>query len=267
MKKTNFCDKRSWSHNVGKLWLAARREHLTASEVKNLITDYKRIKAGKIKLHDALQFAKVYGSKMNCEIDTSSFGSMARGHIMEPYAIDEYNTINGTDFYPWDDKLIARGCLAFSPDAMDIPQLPGTKMVVNLDDELVDKNGDANPGPSEILEIKSYEAGQAFQRLSMIGRDEPLEERWQIATAMAVCYTIKTGTIMFYLPQCGIEFSKQYDRADLIDEIDTVMEIARMWNEYVEYMDCLMVSKTKDTTISEDQIYSDYLKVNNALSI
>ena len=72
---------------------------------------------------------------------------------------------------------------------------------------------------------------------------------------------------MFYLPQCGIEFSKQYDRADLIDEIDTVMEIARMWNDYVEYMDCLMLSKTKDTSISEDQIYSDYLKVNNALSI
>ena len=88
MKKTNFCDKRSWSHNVGELWLAARREHLMASEIKNLITDYKRIKAGKIKLHNALQFAKVYGSKMNCDIDTSSFGAMARGHIMEPYAVE-----------------------------------------------------------------------------------------------------------------------------------------------------------------------------------
>lgn len=267
MKKTNFCEKRSWSHNVGELWLAARREHLMASEVKNLITDYKRIKAGKIKLPNALQFAKVYGSKMNCDIDTSSFGAMARGHIMEPYAVEEYNRINGTKFYQWDDKLITRGVVGFSPDAMDIPQLPGTKMVVNLDDELVDKNGDANPGPSEILEIKSYEAGQAFQRLSMIGRDEPLEERWQIATAMAVCYTIKTGTIMFYLPQCGLEFSKQYDRADLIDEIDVVMDIAKMWNQYTEYMDCVMMPQTEDTTISEDQIYSDYLKVNNALSI
>lgn len=221
MKKTNFCDKRSWSHNVGKLWLAARREHLTASEVKNLITDYKRIKAGKIKLHDALQFAKVYGSKMNCDIDTSSFGAMARGHIMEPYAIDEYNAINGTDFYPWDDKLIARGCLAFSPDAMDIPQLPGTKMIVNLDDELVDKNGDANPGPNEILEIKSYEAGQAFQRLSMIGRDEPLEERWQIATAMAVCYTIKTGTIMFYLRSAA--WSSQNNMTEQILSVRSIL--------------------------------------------
>lgn len=267
MKKTNFCDKRSWSHNVGELWLAARREHLMASEVKNLITDYKRIKAGKIKLPNALQFAKVYGSKMNCDIDTSSFGAMARGHIMEPYAVEEYNRINGTKFYQWDDKLITRGIVGFSPDAMDIPQLPGTKMVVNLDDELVDKNGDTNPGPNEILEIKSYEAGQAFQRLSMIGRDEPLEERWQIATAMAVCYTIKTGTIMFYLPQCGLEFSKQYDRADLIDEIDIVMDIAKMWDQYTEYMDCVMMPTTKDTIISEDQIYSDYLKVNNALSI
>lgn len=267
MKKTNFCDKRSWSHNVGELWLAARREHLMASEVKNLITDYKRIKAGKIKLPNALQFAKVYGSKMNCDIDTSSFGAMARGHIMEPYAVEEYNRINDTKFYQWDDKLITRGVVGFSPDAMDIPQLPGTKMVVNLDDELVDKNGNANPGPNEILEIKSYEAGQAFQRLSMIGRDEPLEERWQIATAMAVCYTIKTGTIMFYLPQCGLEFSKQYDRADLIDEIDVVMDIAKMWNQYTEYMDCVMMPMTGSTTISEDQIYSDYLKVNNALSI
>lgn len=124
MKKTNFCDKRSWSHNVGELWLAARREHLMASEVKNLITDYKRIKAGKIKLPNALQFAKVYGSKMNCDIDTSSFGAMARGHIMEPYAVEEYNRINGTKFYQWDDKLITRGIVGFSPDAMDIPQLP-----------------------------------------------------------------------------------------------------------------------------------------------
>ena len=267
MKKTNFCDKRSWSHNVGKLWLAARREHLTASEVKNLITDYKRIKAHKIKLSEAMQFAKVYGSKMNCEIDTSSFGPMARGHIMEPYAVKEYNAINGTNFYQWDDKLIARGRIAFSPDAMDIPQLPGTKMVVNLDNELVDKDGNASPGPKAILEIKSYEAGTAFQRLSMIGRDESIEERWQIAMAMAVCPTIETGTIMFYLPQCGMEFSKRYEVSDLVGEIDTVTEIATMWNMYVDYMDRLMMSEAKDTTISEDQIYSEYLKVNDALSI
>lgn len=267
MKETNFCDKRSWSHNVGKLWLAARREHLTASEVKNLITDYKRIKSGKIKLFNALQFAKVYGSKMNCEIDTSSFGPMARGHIMEPYAVQEYNRINHTDYFPWDDKLIARGRIAFSPDAMDIPQLPGTKMIVNKDDGLVDKNGDVNPGPRAILEIKSYEAGTAFQRLSMIGSDDPIEERWQVAMAMAVCHTIEIGTVMFYLPQCGLEFSKAYEREELIEEIETVMEIAEMWNEYVEYMDCLMLSETKDTVISEDHIYSEYLKVNDALSI
>lgn len=267
MKETNFCDKRSWSHNVGRLWLAARRDYLTASEVKNLITDYKRIKSGKIKLFKALQFAKVYGSKMNCEIDTSSFGPMARGHIMEPYAVQEYNRINRTDYFPWDDKLIARGRIAFSPDAMDIPQLPGTKMIVNSDDDLVDKNGNVNPGPRAILEIKSYEAGTAFQRLSMIGSNDPIEERWQVAMAMAVCHTIEIGTVMFYLPQCGMEFSKAYEREDLIEEIETVMEIAEMWNRYVEYMDCLMLSETKDTFISEDHIYSEYLKVNDALSI
>lgn len=267
MKKTNFCDKRSWSHNVGKLWLAARREHLTASEVKNLIPDYKRIKAGKIKLFDALQFAKIYGSKMNCEIDTSSFGPMARGHIMEPYAVEEYNRINDTDYHPWDDKLIARGRIAFSPDAMDIPQLPGTKIIVNMDDDLIDKNDVVTPGPKAILEIKSYEAGTAFQRLSMIDGGDPIEERWQIAMAMAVCHTIEVGTVMFYLPQCGLEFSKTYERTDLIGEIETIMEIAEMWNKYVEYMDYLVMSQTKDTAISEDHIYSEYLKVNDALSI
>lgn len=267
MKQANFCEKRSWSHDVGKLWLAARREHLTASEVKNLITDYKRIKAGKIKLFDAMQFAKVYGSKMNCEIDTSSFGPMARGHIMEPYAVEEYNDAYGTDFHQWDDKLIARGVIAFSPDAMDMPQLPGTKIIVNLDDKLVDRNGVENDGPTSILEVKSYEAGTAFQRLSMIGSDSPIEERWQIAMAMAVCHSIDTGTIVFYLPQCGLMFSKEYERLDLINEIETVIEIAEMWKEYTEYMDGLVVSATNNTKISESEVYSEYLKMNDALSI
>ena len=118
MKKTNFCDKRSWSHNVGKLWLAARREHLTASEVKNLITDYKRIKAGKIKLHDALQFAKVYGSKMNCEIDTSSFGSMRAEYITfsdsilgvrRPSMVFKKNLLGDKRADPWIRPIFTNG--------------------------------------------------------------------------------------------------------------------------------------------------------------
>lgn len=245
---------RDWKHDVSESWLLARRPYLTASDIKNLLADYKRIKAGKIGLMQAQQFAKVFGSKQMREVDTSSFGAMARGHVMEPYAIDDYNAWRRKDFKWWDDKIIVKGDLGFSPDALDIHPLPGVRMVVD-GGELKYKEGSA-PGPTMLLEIKSYEAGAHYQRKVAIAEHMPIDERWQVACGMVVCPTIAAGIVCFYAPQCEDMFDVEYTRDDLEDEIDTISEIAKMWHAFSENADEMGgVTPLK----SEEEIYNQYL--------
>lgn len=248
---------RDWKHDVSESWLLARRPYLTASDIKNLLADYKRIKAGKIQLMQAQQFAKVFGSKQMREVDTSSFGAMARGHVMEPFAIDDYNAWRHKDFKWWDDKIIVKGSLGFSPDALDIQPLPGVRMVVD-GGELKYKGGSA-PGPTMLLEIKSYEAGAHYQRKIAIAEHVPIDERWQVACGMVVCPTIAVGTVCFYAPQCEDMFDVEYTRDDLEDEIDTILEIAKMWKAFSDNAD-EMGGATPFK--SEEEIYNQYLLDN-----
>ena len=246
---------REWKHDVSETWLQDRKPCLTASDIKNLITDYKKIKAKKIGLLQAQQFAKVYGTKQQETIDTSSYGPMARGHIMEPYAVQETENLLHLDFRWWDDRIICRGSLGFSPDALDIDQLPGTRIVVK-GDELQYKDGMA-PGPTKLLEVKCYEAGSHYQRKAARAAGMPLNERWQVACGMAVCPTIETGFICFYAPQCNDIFHVKYDRDDLQVEIDIINEINDMWDDFNELIEAS--TKSIGTTFTEDDIYNRYL--------
>lgn len=233
----------------------ARLPCLTASDIKSLIADYKRIKAGKIHLLEAQQFAKVYGTKQQKTVDTSSFGTMARGHIMEPYAVDEASDFLGREFHWWDDRIICHGSLGFSPDALDIEPLPGTRIVA-YGDKLRYRNGEEY-GPNELVEIKCYEAGAHYQRKAAIEANIPLDERWQVACGMAVCKTIKTGFVFFYAPQCRDKFCMQYDRHKLEDELSIIYEINDMWDEFCDLMKRLTTSYP--TSLTEDEIYNRYL--------
>lgn len=248
--------KREWRHEVSEKWLEARRICLTASDIKNLITDYKRIKAGKITVKEAQQFAKLYGEKMNREIDPTSYGPAARGHYMEPFALEEFCEKWNEKLEWWDDRILVRGSLGFSPDALDIPQIPGVEgHIVNRDIQHI--AGMAKT-PTKMAEIKCYEAGKHFQRLSMVINDKQIDERWQIACGMYVCPSIVEGTVVFYAPQCSSIFVKRYLRTDLYQEMHTIEQISEMWDEFTAAM-CgrgILQSKTK---YRESDIYNRYM--------
>lgn len=247
---------RNWKHKVSESWLAERQKILTASDIKYLLTDYKRIKAHKIKLFDAKQFAKVYGSKKVMNPDGWSYGAAARGHIMEPHAVEEFNNVITPHMYHWDDCIIFSDALklGYSPDALDIPQKYRFSTMI----------GDMEQVPEYALEIKSYEAGPHFQKLSEIASSRKTEEVWQIATAMVVCPSIATGYLMFYAPQCNSMCIVDYDSKELENEIEIVEEIADMFGIYRYRMDSELPDLSRKTMQTEDSIYDQYV-VDNLL--
>ena len=157
---------------------------------------------------------------MLTEEDCWSYGAAARGHLLEPYAIDALNDwfINrGATrqmFFHWDDELISLPDrqIAFSPDAMDIPQLH-----------------DQDAMPTMIAEVKCYSPDRHVAT-AFTTRSE-IEERWQIATAMALLDTIETAYLVLFNPSMKRDklFVIQYDRDDLKDEITEILKVEVDW--------------------------------------
>lgn len=252
---------REWRHEVSEKWLMSRKACLTASDVRKLIPDFKRIEAGKIKLEQAQQFAKVYGEKRSFDMDPMSYGAMARGHVLEPHAVDEFNLSNLKRFtyFWWDDRLIMDDALGFSPDALDITQPPGTRFVSDpVIAEIAGANGQYR-APEHILEVKCYEAGAYYQRMAAAANGEPIDERWQVATAMVVCPTIEIADVMFYAPQCRSWFYEEYDQHDLSEEIEVVKKIKDYWKKFRKSMTDAEKSCGMRTSKTEEEIYQAYL--------
>lgn len=248
--------KREWRHEVSETWLRTRKLYLTASDIKKLVAEAKRIEYGKVELSESKIFAKLYGEKQSSEIDVESYGAMARGHILEPYAIEEYNKIAGChgsdEIHWWDDAIICRGRIGFSPDGLDIPKLSGTRVI--CDGSMLHYKTAKQVGPRKIVEVKCYDGGNHFQR-KLIGKNN-LDERWQIACAMHVCPTIMEGILMFYAPQCCDMFRRGWYRSGLESEIKMVEVIERMWTMFCVIMD----DRHSLTPIyTEDDIYNRYL--------
>ena len=85
-----------------------------------------------------------------------------------------------------------------------------------------------------IGEVKSY-----YPTKHLVCANTPadqLEERWQIAVAMAVCETIEEGRLLFYNPSMPEDmlYVVEYDRTDLADEIDIVLDVEDKWLTFVE---------------------------------
>lgn len=215
-----------WYHKCDLGWLKTRQKHLTATDVKELLPF---TKTGRKKTITDETYLKVWSSKMVnlTEDDCVSTGAAARGHILEPYAIDRFNEANvfgNLQLYHWDDIIVTRPepdpfSLAFSPDAMElIPPNQGSIAWVI---------------PSTIVEVKSYYP----ERHTIAGYTpkENLEERWQIATAMAVCESIEEAYLLFYNPSMKNQlYIVNYDRADLEAEIDIVLDIERDWLDWIK---------------------------------
>lgn len=243
-----------WKHRCSLEWLLARRKYLTASDVHNLVpfTKTGRKRTVLAEDYDRLIMAK---SVVLTEDDCVSTGAAARGHWMEPQAVAFCNDYYGTRFYHWDDCIIHHGCLAYSPDAMTIEQPKGK---VDIDVTQITE-------PHDILEIKCYAPTRHLDACH--AKDGELEERWQIATAMAVDPLINEAKLLFFCPKCEAwPFNLVvYTREDLRKEIDIIMEI---WGNWAQHVNIASFRRWSDFSGYEDaaeQACKEYLSMNPIL--
>ena len=216
-----------WFHECGYDWLRGRQKFLTATDIKDLLPV---TKTGRKRNIDDEDYIKVLARKLVnlMPADCISVGAAARGHILEPYAIDCFNESGYAQIkmYHWDDMIVTRPInpflsLSFSPDAMSVSM--DSPML--LKDSVV--QGIGFPVKA-IAEVKSY---SPEKHLTCGYADKmSLEERWQVATAMAVLDSIETAYLLFYNPSMTKKlFVVEYSRDDLEDEIKTILEVEDKW--------------------------------------
>lgn len=215
----------NWEHKCSLEWLQERQRYLTASDIKSLLPV---TRTGRKRDVSDLDYLKVMASKMVTltEEDCMSYGAMARGHMLEPYAIDALNTMlvemQGEKehelFFWWDDKLVTQHgrAIAFSPDAMDVPM------------------GNPSLVPHAIAEVKSYDASRHL--VTAYTPKEQIEERWQIATSMALLDSIDHAYLVLFNPKMKYRktFVIRFERDELKSEIDTILQVERSWKDFRE---------------------------------
>lgn len=238
---------RSWSHKVSPAWLLARREVVTATELRDLRTAYKRATVAEkkgVKVNETV--ASLWAEKHSLEVDPYSSGAAARGHHLEPYAVQEFNE-SYQEMHHWDDCLITDGFLGFSPDAMDVKQ--------DQSYGVKEHYSELKESPKAILEIKSYSPKNHIK--SCITSKEKLPERYQLAGAMAVCPSIEEAYLFFYNPSHEVgKHVVHYTREELQEEIKEVRELAS-WVR-LQFQACDNILVPCRTSFTEDSIYKDY---------
>jgi len=253
---------RRWYHEVSAEWLKARQTVLTATDITGLQAEYKRyLKAGS---PDKLMpgFAAMWCQKhSDTYLDTGSVEAAARGHAMEPWAVDSWNKQATPTFHHWDDCIICIDGLGFSPDAMTIPQFTyDAKLNVTSDGKfLVDSNGMKCDCPNEIMEIKCYEPAQHMK--AIIEDRMEHKELMQIAMSFAVLSNLEIARLTWFCPGAPISmFTEKYTRDDLHDQIHWVLEIAEFYlkqsDKCVEFM---MNSNSFEAKCTEEEVYLDYI--------
>ena len=226
-----------WQHKCSLDWLKARQNFLTASDIKDLLPV---TRTGRKRTVSDEDYIKVLSRKRSLitEDDCISYGAMARGHIMEPYAIEMFNSVcsgfGAPELYHWDDKIVTSTIaidhypLAFSPDAVDIPM--DSNLLLHPVGTVTTLGGLT---PRSIGEIKSYSPERHM--ICANTAPEDLEERWQIATAMAVCSKIETAYLIFYNPSMREQMCvKVYDRNMLNKELEMISETYAEWRKWLD---------------------------------
>ena len=243
-----------WEHKCSLEWLKKRQLYLTASDVKLLVPVTKTGRPRKVTDDDRL---KLLAEKRVCltEEDCYSYGAAARGHILEPIAIKKANEALMTNYKWWDDKLVERPMrsIAYSPDAADVSM-----------DEFI-QNGKVI---TSLMEVKCYSNAKHIEVANT--PINKLEERWQIATAMACDILIKDAMLVLYNPKLETELSlfvTFIDRDDLLEEIDMVKEVESEWNRFTETeYPSLMLGRMKGIFCryeSEEEIYNSLYNNGN----
>lgn len=121
-----------WYHRVNQDWYKARKNFLTASDVKSL---WPKTKTGRNREVSEMSYAKIYFEKTQ-EVryeDCDSYDWAARGHILEPYAVAEFNQNVEwcPELYQWDDCIVTdeKTLMGYSPDALDLAQIDRKSVV------------------------------------------------------------------------------------------------------------------------------------------
>ena len=216
-----------WKHVVDKEWMMARTHYLTASNIKNILpvteTGRKRpqaqIEANMMKVVANLTTASIPNE------DCVSTGMAARGHLLEPIAIEEANKAANLGLYHWDDIILVKDLLGWSPDAMSIPQ---TEKIALYDIKL-----HGAPCPTNIGEVKSYGIEKHIASVYTDKKDCP--ERWQLAVGMALLKNCQSANLIFFNPDSTIRLAiKTYSRKDLEEEIQMVEEAEASFKKFVK---------------------------------
>ena len=238
-----------WRFESSPLWLAARRKVITATDLIDLKSGFTKLTEDQKEGREfAPNFASMYGKK-NARVpdDPTSWDSAARGHFLEPYAIEEWNDRDDTQYYHWDDCVIVNGTLGFSPDAMDIPQ---------PDDMPVEMHAGEVKDVHKILEIKCYDIKAHMK--AVVTPKEKLDERWQVAAAFMVLPSLEKATIVFYCPKTSIGIMyKEYEREDLQKEMETLYKIWKVWDKQSELIDRFYQNEMT-TNFTEEEIEKDF---------
>lgn len=180
--------------------------------------------------------------------DCISIGAAARGHILEPYAIDLWNKHYEPTIYHWDDIIVANDVIGYSPDGLNIP-MPKTYMP-KVNNDWIE--------PTTLVEVKSYNNESHWIKGHTNKRK--LEERWQIATAMAVNATIERGFLFLFNPSSTEQlYVHSYERHDLFDEIEVIYEIQKEWSKFLIEESGITFSwaVTLSGSLSEEEIWEE----------
>lgn len=210
-----------WMHRCSSEWLEARQDYLTASDVHKLVPYTKTGRKRSITSDDYRKLIMAKKKIITYE-DTLSYGPAARGHYMERQAVRWLKEACGYEVYHWDDAIIHNELhLGYSPDGLNVPQPEGKVVLSAQDEDVIDA--------TDIIEVKSYSVERHLEAL--VTSKYQLEERWQIATAMAVMPQVEHATLLFFCPELEHwpTHSVIYSRDDLEREIDEVEEVNRTW--------------------------------------
>ncbi len=219
-----------WYHKSSLDWMKARQHYITAS-------DFMKVQGKKYTKEHIID---VYAGKHEdlTEESCESFGAAARGHLLEPYAIELFNTtsISGTKLYHWDDIVVTTedkvNKVGFSPDAISIRQrIDSPEIVISS----------KYTRPVEIGEIKSYGAEKHIKKC--LADPKKIEERYQIAFAMYVWQNITVGHLIFYNPafRRAPLFSHHYSRQNLEKEIKEIEDTVRKLRQDLDDLEDSMI--------------------------
>lgn len=250
--------KKRWTYEAGLDWVLARKRYLTATDIVSLLPELKRIKKSGLKESEYGKYspacAGIWAEK-TADTEPDLFApsnDAARGHVLEPYALQEFNRLTKDSIYPWDDMLVVdeERKFGFSPDGLNVKQpieYGGVIPASSLKDECL---------VTKMVEVKCYAPKRHTEAL-LEDRFEH-KERYQIAVAMDVLQSIGIGAVIWFNPSARKQIIVEtYKRDDLANEISDVEEIINMYNATAETLEKMFAFSSE---LTEDGIYQKFIE-------